>query len=284
MAFMQFYSRGGLYRLSKHQLLSMDMDDMQNGEWNWNEILCHFTSFESALRIIGSKILLFGNFQNMNDIAEVKRESHSMYPEAFENELRMYKGISLTYSSDEQKAFEIDPLWGHYAQKGNGICLMFDKKELLNNYREQFPDVCIPENLKIRYSENFTNAAFTDNDYDGLRQLKQSEVVDIFYTKHKAWEYENELRLIARSDREKIFLELKDCLLGIIVCFPKEELADTFVDYKVLRKILPKEKPIFRYDTKFGNKGLYDENQKKIWPKGYIVDGDTIKEHAKIND
>lgn len=88
----------------------------------------HFTKFESALRIITTKSLKFGRFENMNDIAEAKRDVYGMVsPDIILQELAKYQSISLTLDNPSRRGFKIDPLWGHYAQGGNGICLVFDK-------------------------------------------------------------------------------------------------------------------------------------------------------------
>ena len=263
--------------------------DNYNQSYNWETLLCHYTSFEAALRIIGSNSLRFGDFRNMNDVAEVKREELSMYPEEFEREVKQYKSISLTFSSDTKMAFDIAPLWGHYAHNGNGVCLMFDKESLMKQYNKQYPEMCLPSQLEIKYIEDFTNAVFPEADYDGNRPLNQKEIENIFYTKAKDWEYENEYRLLVRDDKcdgEDYFLNFGDALMGAIVCFPKVENLESNTDYKLLRKVLPKEKQILRYDTSLGNRELRDELGNLLWPilgKDWVVDEVAIEEQAKHN-
>ena len=41
--------------------------------YNGNHIF-HYTTFSSAIKIIASNNLLFGDFKNMNDISESRRE------------------------------------------------------------------------------------------------------------------------------------------------------------------------------------------------------------------
>ena len=41
--------------------------------YNGNHLF-HFTSFSSSIRIISSNCLIFGDFKNMNDISESRRE------------------------------------------------------------------------------------------------------------------------------------------------------------------------------------------------------------------
>jgi hypothetical protein len=42
------------------------------------EHLFHYTNFESALKIVATHSLKFGNFEDMNDIAEANREVFGM--------------------------------------------------------------------------------------------------------------------------------------------------------------------------------------------------------------
>ena len=101
--------------------------------------LFHYTKFESALIIIETKSLKFGDFENLNDIAEVKRDIYGMIPfEIIQKELAKYQSISLTYDDASQRGFYIDPLWGHYADRGNGVCLVFDKAKLKEKLDKQF--------------------------------------------------------------------------------------------------------------------------------------------------
>lgn len=111
------------------------------------EKLYHFTSFRSALDIIKSSSLKFGRMEKLNDINEsyrpvyydftgnAKSDNHKL----FEKEIGKYRQIS--FSLDIKKdskcatkmAFTIEPMWGHYAERGCGACLVFDKSRLLEN-------------------------------------------------------------------------------------------------------------------------------------------------------
>ena len=86
--------------------------------------LFHYTKFESALRIIASESLKFGNFKNLNDIAEAYKEVFGMADDSvIYKVLAEYQSISLTSDNPSKRGYSIDPLWGYYAQKGNGVCL-----------------------------------------------------------------------------------------------------------------------------------------------------------------
>lgn len=76
--------------------------------YNGNHLF-HYTSFEAALKICSSRTLRFGDFSNMNDIAEASRNiGGNILIEDIENELANYKSISLTYDEPFKRCYSID--------------------------------------------------------------------------------------------------------------------------------------------------------------------------------
>ena len=143
----------------------------------------HFTRFDSALRILATKSLKFGRFENMNDIAEVKRDIYGMITvDTINKELSKYQSISLTLDKPSHRGFYIDPLWGHYAQEGNGVCLVFDIDKLSQKVIEQFGKGATI--AKIRYSSRHSNAVFTKG--DSLMEVEKyikHNLKSVFFTK-----------------------------------------------------------------------------------------------------
>ena len=43
-----------------------------------------------------------------------------------------YRQISLIKDNVRQQGFNIPAMWAHYAERGRGVCLVFDKKKLLS--------------------------------------------------------------------------------------------------------------------------------------------------------
>ena len=108
------------------------------------EKLYHFPSFDTALKIIESNHLRYGRLNNMNDIHEndkivfVDANNHptDKFPsdvlDELYDEIYKYRQISLTADDNEgdKDGFDLHQMWGLYADKGEGVCLIFDKKEL----------------------------------------------------------------------------------------------------------------------------------------------------------
>lgn len=111
------------------------------------EKLYHFTTFDTALKIIESNRLRFGRLSNMNDIHEADKimfidangQAINKFPsevlDALHDEVYKYRQISLTADdrADDKEGFDLHQMWGLYADKGEGVCLVFDRKELVKN-------------------------------------------------------------------------------------------------------------------------------------------------------
>lgn len=224
------------------------------------KMLFHFTKFESAVKILATNYLLFGDFVNMNDISEVRREIFSDY---LEKEIQLYKSLSFTIDKKITRAFAIDPLWGYYAEKGNGICLAFNKKILFDKFNK-LPG--FKRRGKIHYIKDFSNAIFSESKSSILAQKEvEKNYRDIFFTKSLDWKTENEYRfLIKHNSKSPMFLNLGDSLLAVIVCQPLHSNIKETVEYKILKK--QTVKPILRYTTCLGNKELRNvETNELLW-------------------
>jgi len=133
------------------------------------EYLYHYTTLESFLKIWVTKTLLFSNASNMNDILEshkslwIKAMSKDIF-QRYSEIVYSYKQISLTMDYDSYLMGCMSRMmWGHYGQKGDGVCIELDKSKLkLENtlsgpveFGDRFPiplqTTILYENLSIRY-------------------------------------------------------------------------------------------------------------------------------------
>ena len=225
--------------------------------------LFHYTNFESALKIIATRSLKFGNFEDMNDIAEANREVFGMVDDdIIYRTLSEYHSISLTSDNSSRRGFSIDPLWGHYAQKGNGVCLVFDKNTLCRSLTTQFGKKAII--APVRYQLDYTGTIFTDGDSEEeVRKYIADYIEDIFFTKSTDWEYEHEVRILIKENNSEYFYFGEDSLIAVIICLPKVWDYKETPEFKILKNVLP-HKPILRYTTTFGNRELVNEDGDKL--------------------
>lgn len=227
--------------------------------------LFHYTKFESALKIIASGSLIFGDFKNMNDIAEAYREVFGMAKDSIINRvLAKYQLICFTSDNRTRRGFSIDSLWGHYAQKGNGVCLVFDKRKIKEQLKNQFGKKS--KFAKINYVSNHVGTVFTDGyTEDEVNKYVKGNLTNIFFTKSNDWKYENEIRIIKTKTSDTNSLYYGEALMAAILCLPKIEDINEYKkspEFLIMKAVLP-DKPILRYTTRLGNKELLDEDGEK---------------------
>lgn len=164
--------------------------------------LYHYTSFNTFIKIWHTKSLLFQPFYNVNDrlerskfvkIPDFSSQSADKLRE-LDEQLVQYRQISLVVDYNKRiKGFMSSMMWGHYGDKGNGVCieLDYDKLNLL--------DQTIIKN-KVDYSIEIK--APTLKKEDDILNFIDTHIDYFFFQKTKEWEGENEYRLVSRIQTE----------------------------------------------------------------------------------
>lgn len=240
----------------------------------YKKVLYHYTTLEAAVKILSTQTLRFGRFENMNDIAESKREYLSNISlELIDKKFHNYQSLSLTIDSKNSKGFEVDSLWGYYADKGNGVCLAFDKEKLISAFKKQSS---FHRYSQIIYLPNFSNLIPLEIEKEeNLHKDIIKDIKNIFFTKSKDWKHENEYRFLTYS-HQRFTLDYSASLLAIILCLPKNERIEDVkdsVEYKILSRI--SDTQILRYQVALGNKELVNIEGNLIYPimeKDYQLD------------
>lgn len=236
--------------------------------YNGNHLF-HYTSLEAANKIIASNTLLFGSFKHTNDIAEKSinilcNVNDDKYGD-IEKYLANYQFISFTTDDKSHRGFAIDSLWGYYANKGNGVCLVFDKTKLTETFNK------LPSRVKadeIKYISNFSNLYPCDGEsVDEIKKHIHEHIDDLCYTKSTDWQNEHEYRLLAYDTNAPIKLSIHDSLIAIII--HSENMKES-IEFKILSKLYTPNK-VLSYGHNFGNKELKDINNHILWP---IMDTD----------
>ncbi len=195
---------------------------MSNNQYAWlsdiekSQHLYHFTSFDSFVKIWLSQELLFTDVRKVNDLIEQTIQWNIINPQqipllpAIDEGRCMYKQISLTMDyGNNFKGCMSSLMWGHYADKTNGVCieLDFDKLQLTNDclhapivyVNNVSTTIDVPPNLRTR------------NDVDQWLITNQSR---LFFTKQNSWKGENEYRIVSNSKRA---LSIADAISAIYV-------------------------------------------------------------------
>lgn len=244
-----------------------------------NAYLYHYTSSDTALRhILRTGTLLLNSFSRVNDPRESKHWDLSPYIRADANlTLEQYDAISkeisqilkanaklICFSQDKQssqnvwqpeallkRGFAKPAMWHHYANKHNGVCLMFNREKLLGTINKQLN----AEKLfygKVAYSDKgiipkMKNDAFIIN----LLSVRDSESYflaiqdhfdywyeELFLKKLSDWSNEDEYRCVYLDDNpEPLLVEFGDSLEAIVIGErATNDNHDDFLRYCVMYK------------------------------------------------
>ena len=214
------------------------------------EKLYHFTSFDTALKIIESNSLRYGRLNNMNDIHEndkivlVDANNHPIdrFPsdvlDELYDEIYKYRQISLTADDkeDDKEGFDLHQMWGLYADKGEGVCLIFDKKEL----EKGFGSAALHD--RVSYDKTVDSYYISlSNTADKVSVEIREHANEIFFHKRREWEHEQEYRLLRRcplATREE-YLFLGHALKFVILSSRLHNL-DEVLYFKKIKNIKDK--------------------------------------------
>ena len=222
--------------------------------FNKTEKLYHYTSFDCGIKILNTKELFFAELKNLNDINESYRNIYygdTISEDEIKTELSKYKQCSLTKDS-QNKGFNIPAMWGHYAVKGTGMCIVFNKEKILPTQNNIFYH-------DIKYDASYDSSIIIDRN---IKQFFKDHRNSLFFTKTNDWSYEQEYRILKydeHNDRKN--LALNDSIIAIIL-YSAEDLdwGDSVFkskNYETLSNIVPSI-PILEVGSFFGETTLKD--------------------------
>lgn len=240
---------------------------MQSLDWN-KDYLYHYTTFESAVKILASKKLLFSDFRRLNDINEsfgptVIYDKVFSVSEVtgFEKILNNYKQISFTMDEGKRKGFNIPAMWGHYATRGNGVCLVLDYSKI----EKHIKSTKYLYAKKVEYSEpNFSDISYYKDYGVSFEEFVGISKDDLFFHKTKDWEYEHEYRIIAISDEIKA-LDINKFIVAAILFNRSHDNFLNSAEYTSLSKING-QLGLYRYTSFCGTGKLFDTKDNEVWP------------------
>ena len=208
--------------------------------------LYHYTSLDSFSKIWISHSLLFSESKRTNDVFESRKileigkcilpyngeetgiEVQGHFNKIFWDEVGKYKQISLLHDYiDGTKGYASPMMWGHYAQKGKGVCFEIDSEKI------KFPpNECIHK--EVEYTTEVPIINLTDgvdlHNKELINKYIDEHIDDIFFKKHIHWEHENEYRIISQS---LDFLDIRDAITCVYIYY---DIVD--VEYKIIKKLL----------------------------------------------
>lgn len=202
------------------------------------EKLYHFTSFDTVKIILESNRLRFGRLNNMNDIHENDKivfhdenggsvnERNSDILDVFYDEIYKYRQISFTADNmvGDKVGFDLHQMWGMYADKGEGVCLVFDKDEMEKNC-----DMTNIHKERVKYDKILESSVVSlSQKTDAIPSEVKNNVHKIFFHKRIEWEHEQEYRLIKKCQNttKEEYLLLGQSLRFIILSSKLRNIDD----------------------------------------------------------
>ena len=257
--------------------------------FHYFEPIYHFTNFESAIKILATKRLRFGKMCRMNDPNESFRplfiQSQQVTEDAYDQlerlrgELEHYQQISFACDSRKLCGFQLQNMWGNYADSGNGVCLVFDKGFVIEELNGQ-------NYGKIRYSKNYVPAIIMPHILENtfVKRYVKSQMRSIFFRKSIEWQWEQEFRIVQRFEStEDNYLDLKSRWDKALKCVLFVYAQDVSKDLNVfaassviaLSKLVPKDCLLLQKAKDLdGNDVLYDKEGNVKW--GCKIDAEDI--------
>ena len=177
------------------------------------EKLYHYTSFKNGMFILQSQTMIMSKPIKMNDINENNRfiscDNEKNDIGMVMNEMERYFQSSFTRDDGKIPGFAIAAMWGHYAENGKGMCLVFDKRKLLSRIKDEefFKD-------KVTYEKDFDSSICVEGN---PKEYIQNNTKEVFFTKSDDWSYEREFRVVRRSLSSSVEIDLTGCIIAVIV-------------------------------------------------------------------
>lgn len=97
--------------------------------------------------------------------------------------------------------FSLNPkeplMWAHYANKHNGLCLVYDKEELLNSLKDFDSSF---DSAKVNYRSRPTLTLYERNSH-----IEFTSNTPVIASKNPNWKYEKEFRIFFKPQQDKLF-------------------------------------------------------------------------------
>ena len=256
--------------MEKFTASQMSLEEIQSFKKKFNDVerLYHYTSFDNAMAIIGTGKLRFSQLCSLNDINEAYRPEYigidrtasiSDFDKSFSildkgvitKAIQKFQQISLSIDADDNCGFTISPMWGHYAQKGTGICLVFDKNKLIRNLNSDDYGI-------VQYRKEMDGSIIIPLDStEDCTGYINSHKREIFFTKTSDWSYEQEFRIVNMIKRKtNRYLDIKDAIIAVIINTNREDENILSAKCSLLNALLDSKVGICNYSSFLGTKSL----------------------------
>ena len=241
--------------------------------------LYHFTSYESACNIIRSGQFLFSKCYKLNDLIENRRITthRAFYADLGEDtdidyipEMEMMRYQQISFAQDRMvngelsAGFNLHTMWGLYADKGYGVCLVFDKDKLKLGENDYATEV-VYDNWVM------PDVVFQSKSEEEIRREIWDRKDEFFFRKRKEWEREQEYRIIRRAENKNDdeYLDISESLAFAIICRERilsiDEPIWAGVYYRNIRYLSNRKVHVMWYTPSMDGYCLYNDCGDPVW-------------------
>lgn len=176
--------------------------------------------------------------------------------------INQFQQISLTIDG-KRKGFDIPAMWGHYADKGKGVCLVIDKEKFINSLED---NKNIIKHKKISYTNSFSPEIFYKSTKKDEFYFTDRCIKDIFFKKTTDWAYEQEYRVIAYAPEQKnrLSCNLGNSIVAIII-FESYNFRNGKDTYRSKLQSINEKIKVLYYTSFLDEKMIVDRERKTIW-------------------
>ena len=178
-----------------------------------------------------------------DDISKLIREAYHecLKITCFVNNKKVEPKINEEGYAEWENKHENDPeeflnelMWAHYAKNHTGVCVKYHFRNDITKFADEVKN-------QIAY---FRDIRYTFDIYD-YGEKDSINLMDAFFVKSEAWEYENELRLLSfdlNGSGNYANIEAKDSVAAVyfgLKCDPnkRDEIIDILKDKKWIKEI-----------------------------------------------
>lgn len=233
--------------------------------------LYHFTTFVNAIKILSTNQLKFSPFNNVNDIMESNFQLLSMR-EKLNNQKDKYSILCFSLDSKNDRIFFNNAIWGYYAEKGDGVCLVLNRKLFDSAYRRLSSSIRT-NRRRVRYSNQANGCNFINSDDSNISndQLFEDSISSLFFDKSSEWEHENEVRYFVKTCPGNCeYIDIAECLEAVIVFQQSEPESESSPRYSAIQKLV-KDEMLYRYCFDMNGKLIYNNANELVWPNNQNI-------------
>lgn len=199
--------------------------------------LYHYTKFDTFIYHILPKMeLRLGPLEGSNDPIEFSptytldfnaftEEHHERIFEEIRERLKHYKYLSFCRDTKNLKGYKIPPMWAHYAENHNGVCIELDStrlpKTITSNEKYKKKIVSYKNQIYLPPINSFFPIPNDNEEINNYIDRGVTCADNFFREKHlfrklPVWKYENEYRIVYKSSsNEEAFIDIKDAITKV---------------------------------------------------------------------